>query len=98
MTTTSVKDVATVMGAMAANAANSVGNSSDVSFQSVWSEQAGKNPASEGSDTTVNESRKSDPREEVLKAKETVRKPVKDVSEKKTDETGMTEEQTEEAM
>lgn len=102
MTTTSVKDVSTVMNAMAASVGNAAGATAgataEMSFQSVWNNQSNKNPASEETQTQVSGNKNTDPRDEVLKAKETVRKPVKETAERTEKETGLSKEQTEEAM
>ena len=54
MTSTSVRDVSTVMEAFAANAGN-VKNAGATSFQDIWNQQTGKNTAS---DPSTSESRK----------------------------------------
>lgn len=97
MTTTSVKDVSTVMSTMAVSAGNSAGSVSEASFQSVWNNQTSKNQTPDETESQVSGTRNTDPRDEVLKANETVRKPVKENVEN-TKETGFGEEQTEEAM
>ena len=73
MTTTSVKDVSTVMNVMAASVGNAAGAAAETSFQSVWNNQANKNPASEEAQSQVSGNKNTDPRDEVLKANETVR-------------------------
>lgn len=98
MTTTSVKDVSIAMSAMVANAGNSVGTTSEISFQSVWSSQSGKGQAQNGPDVSKSGLRKVDPREEALKANKTVRKQVKDTSEHSVEENEPDEEQIEKAM
>ncbi|MBE5884192.1 MAG: flagellar hook-length control protein FliK [Lachnospiraceae bacterium] len=55
MTSTSVKDVSTVMKSFVSNTGSSVGNNAKTSFQEVWNSQTGKN---EASDTSANDNKK----------------------------------------
>ena len=95
---TSIKEVTAIMNAMAANVSNSVNSASDVSFQSVWNNQANRNQNFEQANKPETDAKKINPQDEALKAKETVRKPVKDATDNTVKENGMTEGQTEEAM
>lgn len=97
MTTTSVKDVSAVMSAMAANMANSASGVAQTNFQSVFS-QTNKNTVAEDAKKQTARTKSTDPREEVLKAKETVRKPVKENKAEENKAKSLSDEQNEEAM
>ncbi len=94
---TSIKEVTAIMNAMAANMGNSVNAASDVSFESVWSNQANRNQTWEGTDRPI-DTRKANPQDEALKAKETVRKPLKDATENTEKANGMTDKEAMEVL
>lgn len=98
MTTTSVKDVSTILNAMTAKVGNAGGAMAGASFQSVWNNQTGKSPSYEEADSPVSGTRNTDQRSEVLKANETVRKPLREEKAEPVEENAISEEQTEAAM
>lgn len=106
MTSTSVKDVSTVMKSYVSNVGNAVGNSTRTSFQEVWNNQTGKNTASDtDTDTSAVEGKKTSDgvdsmqRNDSLKARDAARTENKDeVTNESSTVEGMDEKKLEEAM
>lgn len=106
MTSTSVKDVSTVMKSYVSNVGNAGGNSAKTSFQEVWNNQTGKNTASDANaDTSAVENKKpsdgvdSMQRRDNLKARDAARAEGKDAAQAESAKAENTDEKKlEEAM
>lgn len=102
MTSTSVKDVSTVMKSYVSNVGNAVGNNAKTSFQEVFNNQTGKNAAF---DTSASESKKtadsadSIQRGDNLKARDAARTENREnVQSEKAKADGLDEKKMEETM